>query len=500
MIQIEEKEIKKHKRLILVWSITLLVLFPAFIVLGMLMRLHQGEWAHFGPNTFYAIMTMHGLGMAGILFSFSAAGLTYLIGKKYAHINVKFSYFIYALFVAGMLLLAYGTLMRGFAAGWYLLYPLPFLGRGAWQASATFISIIALLILGVSWLLQSVQVVYAIAKEYGGLSKIFAFQYLKKEKPKKELPPIVLISSVSLIPGILSYIAAAVMLIMYLMQNLNPALSFDPLLMKNLTFFFGHMIVNITLYCGIGWVYTLLPKYTGREWKLTKVTVIAWLATFIFIIFAYFHHLYMDFAQGNGFQYAGQVASYLSAVPATAVSMFGVIAQLYRSKVKWTVVPLSFLFGCMGWAIGGFAAVVDSTIAMNRVLHDTLWVPAHFHTYLLMGAVLFIFGFLFYLASERRGYVDVKPRFGFWAYVIGSYGFLLMFYLGGMDSVPRRFANYKSLIGTTHMEGMHLAQIAVIFICLLLLGLLFMYFRIFKGLFTKSKAIPEPDLMPGVEV
>jgi cytochrome c oxidase subunit 1 len=119
-------------------------------------------------------------------------------------------------------------------------------------------------------------------------------------------------------------------------------LTFDPLLLKNLVFFFGHTLVNITLYCCLGWVYALLPEYTGREWKVNKVLVYSWNATLFFIMFAYFHHLYMDFVQPLPFQVAGQLASYFSAIPATVVTMFGVIAQLYHSKVKWGIVPVAF--------------------------------------------------------------------------------------------------------------------------------------------------------------
>lgn len=492
MIQVSPIEKKQHKNLITTWAITLLVLFPVFIILGLLMRMHQGEMIEFEPGsyTFYAFMTMHGLGMAGILFSFAAAALFYLIGTKYARLSVKFGWFLYALFMYGALGLLYGTLVLQFAGGWYLLYPLPFI-QGMGGLGAT---IVSLIILGVCWLLQSMQIVIGISKEYGGLSKLFAWDYIfNKTEPDRKMPPIVLIATVSLVPGILAYIAGAVVLIMYLMQFLNPDLYYDPLLVKNLLFFFGHMIVNITLYCGVGWVYTILPKFTGREWTVNRITAIAWNATFLFIVFAYFHHLYMDFAQPKGAQFVGQVASYLSPLPATAVSMFGVIAQLYRTKMKWTIIPLTFLLGCMGWAIGGFAAVVDSTIAMNKVLHGTLWVPAHFHTYMLLGAVLFILGFVFYLAYLNRDKQDLKPGIGFWLFVIGAAGFLLMFYLGGMESVPRRYSEYSHLMETTHNAGKTYAQIAVYFVSAVLLGLFIMYFRLIGGLLKKTPETTEVE-------
>jgi cytochrome c oxidase subunit 1 len=207
-------------------------------------------------------------------------------------------------------------------------------------------------------------------------------------------------------------------------------------------------------------------------------------------MFAYFHHLYMDFAQPSAMQYIGQIVSYSSAIPATAITMFGVISQIYHSKIKWGIIPLSFLIGVAGWAIGGFSAVVDSTIAANLVLHNTMWVPAHFHTYMLTGVVLFILGFIFYLShTKEEQEKDKTAKFGFWLFVIAAHCFIAMFYMGGVDSIPRRYADYKGIpIASVHHTGALLAEISALFIILLLIGLLIMYVSILMKLGKKKNA------------
>ncbi len=487
MIPISTAEQKQQRTLIIIWSITFLILFPVLIILGLLMRLNQGELIKMRHDTFYALMTMHGLGMAGLLFSIALAALAYLIGTRYAKLNLKLGYFVYFAVVLGVVGLLIATLIGKFGTGWYLLYPLSFIGI-SWTKWSIGLSIISLIVLGVAWLIGCLHVVYALSKEYGGFTKLIGWQYLGKKEPERELPSIVLITTISLVPAILSFIAGAVFLIMNLMQYFEPSLSFNSLLLKNLVFFFGHTLVNVTMYLGVGWVYALLPEFTGREWKVNKVVVYSWNATFFFILFAYFHHLYMDFVQPLPLQYAGQFASYFSAIPATAVTMFGVITQFYHSRTKWSIIPLTFLLGTAGWAIGGFAAVVDSTISINKILHNTLWVPAHFHTYMLMGILLFILGFLYYLIySNSSKKEDINPRIGFWLFVIGSYSFLLMFYLGGMNSIPRRYSEYSGInIPVTHATGMLLARIASVFVVVLLIGLLMMYVSLFSKL-LKSK-------------
>lgn len=496
MLQLDPLEFKKQRRLAVLWGITLMILFPVLIILGLLMRMSQGDMSDLSPDTFYAYMTFHGLGMAGTLFSFSLAGLWFLNSTRIVRLNLKIGYFVYIAILLGVIGLAIGVFVGNFGPGWYMLYPLPFKG-GSWSTWSTQISTVSLLILGASWLIGILHILYNLAKEFGGLSNLLGWQYLKKQEVKRELPPLVLITTISLIPGLFAFVTGAAMLIMYLLQTFEPTLNFDPLLMKNMVMFFGHTLVNITMYCCLGWVYTLLPEFTHREWKVNNVLVYSWNATFFFIVFAYFHHLYMDFAQASGLHYFGQVASYLSPIPATGITMFGVVAQIYHAKLKWSIVPLTFLMGTLGWAIGGLSAVVDSTIAINKVLHNTLWVPAHFHTYMLMGVVLFIIGFLFYLFSAKGNIKISKVAMaGFWTFVLGSYGFLLMFYLGGYHSIPRRFSSYSGVgIESTHSIGASLAKGGVHSIHLLLLGLFVMYVVLVYNLMKKSDADLEAEAL-----
>jgi len=314
------------------------------------------------------------------------------------------------------------------------------------------------------------------------------WQYLSKKKENRvETPVLVMIAGIALIPQILAVIAAAVFLIMYTMQYFEPTLDFDALAMKNMIMFFGHTIANITMYCCVGWVYHLFPEFTKREIHMNRVLVLSWNATFFFIVFAFFHHMYMDFGQPVSLQVFAQIISYSSAVPATAITMFTMLGQLYHSQIRWSAIPLMFFVGMAGWATGGVGALVDTTISVNKVMHNTLWVPAHFHTYMLLGVVLFIFGFLFYTFSEGKGKeIFGLARFGFWTFVLGAATFVCMFYVGGYNSVPRRYSNYSGAnVETMHHAGVESASIAVVGISIVLLGLVLMYIALFKQLNKK---------------
>ena len=242
----------------------------------------------------------------------------------------------------------------------------------------------------------------------------------------------------------------------------------DALLMKNLTFFFGHLLVNIT-YLGVAILYELMPGYCGRPWKTNRNVAIAWNMVLLLVIFAFFHHLYMDFVQLRAFQVIGQITSYLQSVPAAVVTIFGLLALVYRANVRWTLGSLLLFLGVLGWVIGGIGAVIDSTIVANLRFHNMLWVPAHFHTYYLMGVVLMIMGAVYHICQELAPLPENPQRTKVTVALlsVGGYGFLLMFYYAGAHSVPRRYADYPEILA----KGTTSAQVSTFFIVLFLAGL-----------------------------
>ena len=114
------------------WALTLSDLM---ITLGITMRLAQGAVVPLSTPDFYALMTMHGLGMAGTLFSAGIA-MVWFVAARHARPSRAAMWVAYVLFVAGAVALLVATLIGKFAAGWYALYPLPFL-KATWPGWAT---------------------------------------------------------------------------------------------------------------------------------------------------------------------------------------------------------------------------------------------------------------------------------------------------------------------------------------------------------------------------
>jgi cytochrome c oxidase subunit 1 len=455
-------------RLTLTWVLVALVLFPILALLGFLMRVLQaGFFAALPPEWFYAVMTLHGLGMVCLWFVAGMAGISLLLAR-YVRPTLAVSWIAFGATLTGVVLLLAATLVGRLGVGWYFLYPLPFHSGGTWPPWATASLFAALAVMGVGWTLWAGDLLWAIARRYRPTDAL-GWQYLAgRDTP--EVPPIIIIATVSFIGVLAGLVAAVVVLVLVAIEQLSGGITNDALLIKNLTFYFGHMLVNITMYFGVAMVYEIMPAYTGRPWKTNKLVAASWNLVLLLVMFAYLHHLYMDFAQPQWLQVTGQVSSYLISVPAAVVTIFSTLALVSGSSMRWKLPSTLLYLGVMGWAVGGVAAVIDSTVMVNSRFHNTLWVPAHFHTYYVMGVVLMILGAVFHVATDLSKQPENRmlTRTIVTTVGVGGYGFLLMFYLAGVAGVPRRYAAYPDEVA----RGITYAKVSLAFITVLLLGAL----------------------------
>lgn len=465
----------KSKRLTAAWIVTVLTLFVISIVLGILMRLNQGAVIQQSPITFYANMTTHGLTMIGIWFVAGMAAVNYLL-QRYVKTSDSANFLALVLTVIGVLMFWATTFFGNFHAGWTFLYPLPL--RVMWAQWATPVFLAALAVLAAGWLIWALSLMTQILRKYS-IAQAFAWQHFKNDR-KVETPPFILISMITLV-GIVTCLIAAIILVALLFGEYLSDGSFvnDALLMKNLTYFFGHTIANEMLYLGLAVIYELFSEVSGREkWKTTWYVALAWNFTLVFILLAFFHHLYMDFVQPKGLQIVGQLASYLASLPAAGITVFSVFVAVYRTRINWSLTNLLFFIGIAGWVIGGLGAVIDATISNNIVLHNTLWVPAHFHTYNAMGNVLFSLGFFhwFSVQYDKGTNPEKFTKSTLTMLIIGGAGFLLAFYIGGADSIPRRYSVYPPELSS----GTLLAAVAAVFATIYLIAILVFFYNISK--------------------
>lgn len=442
-----------------------LALFAAMGLLGLAMRLTQAEVLDISAAWFYRLMTLHGAGMLTGALLAMMGGLWFVVRPS---VRLGFGRMLvaYAAILVGAVAVVVAIIVGGFATGWTFLSPLPFDSAGQWSSWATAVFLGGLVLVGVGFFLYCIDLLSSITATFDGIGRSLGVPFLLGKEDEAPPPQVVAATAVTT-QGMLASAVGTTILLALIGRTISDSTAIDALWAKNLTYFFGHSIANLIIYLAAGMIYVLLPRYAGRPWKSTKPLVAGWLATLLLVTIAYSHHLYMDFVQPEAAQVISTAASSAAALPVAVVTIYTGMMLVWGSRYRWTLASVLVYLGFAGWAIGGTGAVIDSIIPINLRFHNTLWVPAHFHTYLMLGVVFWMFAFLAHLLERAASRVASRAAtvFAPAAMLLGGYGLVGVWYVTGALGVPRRYAVH--LPGT---DGYSL--VASLFVVVFALGFL----------------------------
>lgn len=431
----------EHLKIVKLYLITGLLVIAALMVVGVVLRAAQGASVlSLGPDRFYQLMTLHGAGMVGAAGLAGLAVNWYFLGR-YVRLNPRIMALGFIIALVGVLFVVGSILIGNFAGGWTFLYPLPSRGMGQWDPLAAIAFITGLLLLGIAFLVVYLDMGIALVRRYGSIANALGLPMLFGLRPvDSEHPTTVVASAMVLIVNVIGIAAGAVVLAMTIFHLLSPELAPDALLMKNLTYFFGHVFINATIYSAVTAVYEILPRYANRRWPISRPFLAAWAAATLMVMAVYPHHLLLD-AIPPWAAVVGQILSYASGIPVLAVTSFGGLMLIYRSGLRWDATSSLLVLSLFGWAAGVVPAIIDGIVRVNLVMHNTLWVPGHFHFYLLLGLLPMALGFASYLcAGGRQGTTGNWPVA---VYGVGAFLLCLNFLVSGALSIPRRFAVHQ---------------------------------------------------------
>lgn len=419
------------------------IVVVVMMIFGILMLAAQGGLIEINPATFYQFMTIHGTGMIGAAALATSAIMWYFL-SHYVDLSKKIFNLNLVLFLIGVVMTVIGIFSFKYASAWTFLYPLPALSAGAWGVTGALLYLGGMLVLGVGFLLLYIDTGRAIIKKYGSLGKGLGWDVISGKKAEKDAPPATVVASTMVtIVNISALVAGATVLIMNMITVVNTDVTFNPLLAKNLTYAFGHIFANATIYMAVIAVYEILSRYTNRPWKANKPFLIAWTMSTAFTMIVYPHHLFMDSAMPKWILIFGQILSYANGLPVLIITAYGALMIVYKSGIKWDMGSSLMFLSMFGWTAGVVPALVDSAIVVNHVMHNTKWVPGHFHMYMGLGVVAMMFGFMYFLAkNDSQIKTNGLDKFAFVLYVVSMFGVCASFLVSGSLSTPRRFATH----------------------------------------------------------
>jgi cytochrome o ubiquinol oxidase subunit 1 len=216
----------------------------------------------------------------------------------------------------------------------------------------------------------------------------------------------------------------------------------NPMMFVNLIWAWGHPEVYILILPAFGAFSEIVSTFSGKPLFGYRSMVVATMAICVLSFMVWLHHF---FTMGAGADVNGffGIMSMVIAVP-TGVKVFNWLFTMYRGRVRFSA-AMHWAVGFMvTFVIGGMTGVLLAVPPADFVLHNSLFLVAHFHNMVIGGVLFGAFAAYEFWFPKAFGF-KLDQRLGkaaFWCWFAGFYVAFVPLYAVGLLGMTRRLQHY----------------------------------------------------------
>jgi cytochrome o ubiquinol oxidase subunit 1 len=434
-----------HKRIGVMYMILGLVMLLRGFSDAIMMRAQQaisfGHAQGYLPAEHYdQIFTAHGVIMIFFVAMPMVTGLmNYVVPLQIGARDVSFPFlnnFSFWMTAAGAAIVMMSLFIGSFARTGWLAYP-PLSGIGYSPDSGVDYYIWALQVAGVGTLLSGVNLVATIVKMRApgmGLMRMPIFTWTA------------LCTNVLIVAAfpVLTAVLALLSLDRYVGTNFfTNDFGGNPMMYVNLIWIWGHPEVYILILPAFGIFSEVTSTFSGK--KIFGYTSMVY-AIVVITILAYVVWLHHFFTMGSGASVNSffGITTMVISIP-TGAKIFNWLFTMYRGRIRFELPMMWTVAFMLTFVIGGMTGVLLAVPPADFVLHNSLFLVAHFHNVIIGGVLFGLFAGINYWFPKAFG-VRLDPFWGkisFWFWVVGFYVAFMPLYVLGLMGVTRRVRHFE---------------------------------------------------------
>jgi cytochrome o ubiquinol oxidase subunit 1 len=214
------------------------------------------------------------------------------------------------------------------------------------------------------------------------------------------------------------------------------------MMFMNLIWAWGHPEVYILILPAFGVFSEVISTFSGKPLFGYRSMVMATMAICILSFTVWMHHFFTMGAGADVNAIFG-IASMIIAVP-TGVKVFNWLFTMYGGRVVYSS-PILWSIGFMvTFVIGGMTGVLLAVPPADFVLHNSLFLVAHFHNVIIGGVLFGAFAGYTYWFPKAFGFRlhEGLGKASFWCWLIGFYVAFMPLYVLGLMGMTRRMQHY----------------------------------------------------------